>query len=31
VIAGDTIVVRTPGGGGYGDPWQFGKDGGISN
>jgi N-methylhydantoinase B len=22
VIAGDTISVRTPGGGGYGDPWQ---------
>jgi N-methylhydantoinase B len=22
VVAGDTITVRTPGGGGYGDPWQ---------
>ena len=21
-VAGDTIIVRTPGGGGYGDPWQ---------
>ena len=22
VVAGDTVTVRTPGGGGYGDPWQ---------
>jgi N-methylhydantoinase B len=22
VVVGDTITVRTPGGGGYGDPWQ---------
>ena len=22
LVAGDTISVRTPGGGGYGDPWQ---------
>jgi N-methylhydantoinase B len=22
LVAGDTITVRTPGGGGYGDPWQ---------
>jgi N-methylhydantoinase B len=22
VVAGDAISVRTPGGGGYGDPWQ---------
>src|SRR5262249_50267654 len=22
VVAGDAITVRTPGGGGYGDPWQ---------
>jgi N-methylhydantoinase B len=22
VVAGDTITVRTPGGGGYGDPWE---------
>jgi N-methylhydantoinase B/oxoprolinase/acetone carboxylase alpha subunit len=22
VVAGDTVAVRTPGGGGYGDPWQ---------
>src|SRR5712692_5795665 len=22
VVEGDTITVRTPGGGGYGDPWQ---------
>jgi N-methylhydantoinase B len=22
VVAGDTIAVRTPGGGGYGEPWQ---------
>jgi N-methylhydantoinase B len=22
VVAGDAIAVRTPGGGGYGDPWQ---------
>jgi len=21
-VAGDAITVRTPGGGGYGDPWQ---------
>jgi N-methylhydantoinase B len=22
LVAGDTITVRTPGGGGYGNPWQ---------
>lgn len=26
VVGGDTITVRTPGGGGYGDPWQRDPD-----